>query len=314
MQAQMKVDVYNPNLYAVSVKDANVTLFVNEEEVGDLILLEGQDIRPESRATVLFARPHPRRCPGQGAEKRFDESDSRRRGALHSEGKVTAKAFGLSFNGAFEAQPIHEHSTMIQFTLSQRLPSMWTAFFAAVAMGLSFLSWPKPTTGILKIPWRPWSKPLNVRHIGPGTMSGRVTAIAVPHNEPEVIFVGTASGGLWKSTSAGVTWEPIFDDQPTQSIGAVALSPLNPDLVWVGTGEGNPRNSHTSGRGLFRSLDGGASWDYMGLEETRNIHRILIHPRDPNTVYVAATGSAWGDSPSRACTRRPTAAGRGTTS
>ena len=140
---------------------------------------------------------------------------------------------------------------------------------------------------------------LEVRHIGPGTMSGRVTAIAVPHNEPEVIFVGTASGGLWKSTSAGVTWEPIFDDQPTQSIGAVALSPLNPDLVWVGTGEGNPRNSHTSGRGLFRSLDGGASWDFMGLEETRNIHRILIHPRDPNTVYVAATGSAWGDSPAR---------------
>ncbi|MDA0940312.1 MAG: hypothetical protein O2990_04860 [Bacteroidetes bacterium] len=140
---------------------------------------------------------------------------------------------------------------------------------------------------------------LNVRHIGPGTMSGRVTAIAVPHNEPEVIFVGTASGGLWKSTSAGVTWEPIFDDQPTQSIGAVALSPLNPDLVWVGTGEGNPRNSHTSGRGLFRSLDGGASWDFMGLKDTRNIHRILIHPRDPNTVYVAATGSAWGDSPAR---------------
>ncbi len=140
---------------------------------------------------------------------------------------------------------------------------------------------------------------LNVRHIGPGTMSGRVTSIAVPHLEPEVIFVGTASGGLWKSVSAGVTWEPIFDDQPTQSIGAVALSPLNPDLVWVGTGEGNPRNSHTSGRGAFKSLDGGATWDFMGLEDTRNIHRIIIHPRDPKTVYVAATGSAWGDSPER---------------
>jgi len=72
---------------------------------------------------------------------------------------------------------------------------------------------------------------MNVRHIGPGTMSGRVTSIAVPHNEPEVIYVGTASGGLWKSTSAGVAWDPIFDDQPTQSIGAVALSPLNPDLI-----------------------------------------------------------------------------------
>ncbi len=140
---------------------------------------------------------------------------------------------------------------------------------------------------------------IRVRHIGPGTMSGRVTAIAVPHNAPEVIYVGTASGGLWRSQSAGLTWEAIFDDQPTQSIGAVALSPLNPDLVWVGTGEGNPRNSHTSGRGLYRSLDGGASWEAMGLEETRNIHRILIHPRDPNTVYVAATGSAWGDHAAR---------------
>ena len=140
---------------------------------------------------------------------------------------------------------------------------------------------------------------MNVRHIGPGTMSGRVTSIAVPHNEPEVIYVGTASGGLWKSTSAGVTWDAIFDDQPTQSIGAVALSPLNPDLVWVGTGEGNPRNSHTSGRGVFKSLDGGMTWSFMGLEGTRNVHRILIHPRDPNTVFVAATGSAWGDSKER---------------
>ncbi len=140
---------------------------------------------------------------------------------------------------------------------------------------------------------------IEVRHLGPGTMSGRVTAIAVPEASPEVIYVGTASGGLWRSPSAGLTWEPLFDDQPTQSIGAVALSALNPDLIWVGTGEGNPRNSHTSGRGLFKSLDAGATWSFMGLPETRNIHRILIHPRDANTVFVAATGSAWGDSPDR---------------
>ena len=178
--------------------------------------------------------------------------------------------------------------------------------FAAkiAALSLAFLPWVSgaqttANAADTEDPVEALVEALNVRHIGPGTMSGRVTAIAVPHDAPEVIYVGTASGGLWKSTSAGVTWEPIFDDQPTQSIGAVALSPLNPDLVWVGTGEGNPRNSHTSGRGLFRSLDGGASWDFMGLAETRNIHRILVHPRDPNTVYVAATGSAWGDSPAR---------------
>ena len=170
------------------------------------------------------------------------------------------------------------------------------SLFAAFTLSLG-TSWAQEDTQL--DPVGSLVEAMNVRHIGPGTMSGRVTSIAVPHNEPEVIYVGTASGGLWKSTSAGVTWDAIFDDQPTQSIGAVALNPLNPDLVWVGTGEGNPRNSHTSGRGVFKSLDGGTTWSFMGLEGTRNVHRILIHPRDPNTVFVAATGSAWGDSKER---------------
>ncbi|MEC8335739.1 MAG: hypothetical protein VXZ86_03110 [Bacteroidota bacterium] len=170
------------------------------------------------------------------------------------------------------------------------------SLFAAFTLSLG-TSWAQEDTQL--DPVGSLVEAMNVRHIGPGTMSGRVTSIAVPHNEPEVIYVGTASGGLWKSTSAGVTWDAIFDDQPTQSIGAVALNPLNPDLVWVGTGEGNPRNSHTSGRGVFKSLDGGTTWSFMGLEGTRNVHRILIHPRDPNTVFVAATGSAGGDSKER---------------
>lgn len=140
---------------------------------------------------------------------------------------------------------------------------------------------------------------MNVRHIGPGAMSGRVTTIDVQRNRPEVIYIGTASGGLWRSETAGVQWEPLFDDQPTQSIGALALSPSNPDVIWVGTGEGNPRNSHSSGRGVFRSIDGGATWEMMGLEETHNIHRIIIHPNDSKTVWVGATGTAWGDSPHR---------------
>lgn len=140
---------------------------------------------------------------------------------------------------------------------------------------------------------------MNVRHIGPGAMSGRVTTIDVQRNRPEVIYIGTASGGLWRSETAGVTWEPLFDDQPTQSIGAVALAPSNPDVIWVGTGEGNPRNSHSSGRGVFRSIDGGYSWEMMGLEKTHNIHRIIIHPTDHRTVWVGVTGTAWGDSPDR---------------
>lgn len=140
---------------------------------------------------------------------------------------------------------------------------------------------------------------MQVRHIGPGAMSGRVTTIDVERNRPEIIYIGTASGGLWRSETAGVEWEPLFDDQPTQSIGAVALAPSNPDVIWVGTGEGNPRNSHSSGRGVFRSIDGGDTWMMMGLENTHNIHRIIIHPTDHRTVWVGVTGTAWGDSPNR---------------
>ena len=138
-----------------------------------------------------------------------------------------------------------------------------------------------------------------VRHLGPGTMSGRVTAIAVERHRPHILYVGTASGGLWRSTTAGTTWESLFDDGPTASIGAVALAPSNPDVLWIGTGEGNPRNSHSSGRGVFRSLDGGATWEARGLEGTRTVHRIVVHPTDPKQVWVAATGSAWGDSEER---------------
>ena len=105
-----------------------------------------------------------------------------------------------------------------------------------------------------------------VRHIGPGTMSGRVTALTVDPTDRDIIYAGTASGGLWRSTSSGTTWEPLFDEQDILSIGSVAVAPSNPDVIWAGTGEGNPRNSHTSGRGIYRSLDGGASWSRMGLE------------------------------------------------
>ncbi len=138
-----------------------------------------------------------------------------------------------------------------------------------------------------------------VRHIGPGTMSGRVTALTVAPNDRDIIYAGTASGGLWRSTSSGVDWEPLFDDQDILSIGSVAVAPSNPDVIWAGTGEGNPRNSHTSGRGIYRSIDGGSTWSMMGLEDTRTIHRIRIHPNDPKTVFVAAMGSAWGSNPER---------------
>jgi photosystem II stability/assembly factor-like uncharacterized protein len=142
-------------------------------------------------------------------------------------------------------------------------------------------------------------KNMKPRNIGPGGMSGRVTAIDVVTNDTDVMYAGTASGGLWKSTSAGIDWEPIFEDQVTASIGAVAIQQSNPSVIWAGTGEGNPRNSLNGGYGIFKSLDAGRTWQSMGLEKTRHIHRVVIDPTDPDVVYVAAIGSPWGEHPER---------------
>ncbi len=137
------------------------------------------------------------------------------------------------------------------------------------------------------------------RSIGPAAMSGRVTAIAVDPRNGDVIYIGSASGGIWKSKNGGITWEPIFDDQGSASIGDLAIDPGNPDVVWAGTGEGNPRNSQSVGDGIYRSLDGGKSWKRLGLEKTEHIHRVIVHPRDSRTVYVGATGPTWGDGTER---------------
>ena len=133
------------------------------------------------------------------------------------------------------------------------------------------------------------------RSIGPAGMSGRITAIDVVTDQPNIMYIGAASGGVWKSVSEGVDWKPVFDKQAVQSIGAIAIQQNNPDVVWVGTGEGNPRNSVNGGYGIYKSLDGGETWKLMGLEKTRNIHRIVIDKDNPNTVYVAAIGSSWGE-------------------
>jgi photosystem II stability/assembly factor-like uncharacterized protein len=133
------------------------------------------------------------------------------------------------------------------------------------------------------------------RGIGPAGMSGRVASVAVVHSDPTTIYVGAATGGVWRSRDGGVSWVPIFDDQPVLSIGAVAVSQSNPDIVWVGTGEGNPRNSMGVGYGVFKSVDGGETWIHVGLESSERIHRIRLHPTDPDVAYVAAMGPAWSD-------------------
>lgn len=144
-----------------------------------------------------------------------------------------------------------------------------------------------------------WMQGIAPRNIGPGGMSGRVTAIDVVTNQSDILYVGTASGGLWKSTSGGIDWTPLFQDQVTASIGAIAIQQSNPDVIWIGTGEGNPRNSLNGGYGVYRSLDAGKTWQSMGLEKTRHIHRIIVDPTNPNVVYVAAIGSPWGEHPER---------------
>ena len=142
---------------------------------------------------------------------------------------------------------------------------------------------------------------ISPREIGPGGMSGRVTAIDVVLSQPDVIYAGTASGGVWKTTGGGQTWQPIFEQEATASVGALAIDQKNPSIIWVGTGEGNPRNSLNGGKGIYRSLDAGQSWELMGLEATRNIHRILIDPNDSNTVYVGGHRLTLGGSPRAGC-------------
>lgn len=140
---------------------------------------------------------------------------------------------------------------------------------------------------------------LTYREIGPALMGGRIADLAVVESKPQIFFVGTASGGLWKTENHGTSWTPLFDDQPTSSIGDVQVDQANPNLVWVGTGEPQNRQSSPWGNGVYKSTDGGTTWEHMGLEDTKHIARVLIHPRNPDVVYVAAVGDLWGPNSER---------------
>lgn len=144
-----------------------------------------------------------------------------------------------------------------------------------------------------------WLKNLKWRSIGPASMGGRITALAVYEPDPNVYYVATASGGLLKTENNGLTFKHQFDNQPTVSIGDVAVAPSDKNVVWVGTGEANPRNSVSYGDGVYKSTDGGKSWTNMGLRESYQIGRVVIHPKDPNIVYVGALGRLWGPNAER---------------
>ncbi len=141
---------------------------------------------------------------------------------------------------------------------------------------------------------------LGARNIGSATMSGRVAAIdAVREGERLTVFIGAASGGVWKSVNGGTTFKPVFDKEPVQSIGAITIDPKNPKTIWVGTGESWTRNSVSIGDGIYKSVDGGATWTNMGLGATERIVKILVDPTHTDTVYACAPGRLWSDSDER---------------
>jgi photosystem II stability/assembly factor-like uncharacterized protein len=179
-----------------------------------------------------------------------------------------------------------------------RTPARLKLLAAVSLLVLAHPLWPTPA------PQRPGFDPrlldaFQARCIGPANMGGRITDIAVVEPDAKIIYVATASGGLWKTTDAGGTWSPVFDHETSVCLGSVAVSQSNPDVVWVGTGEANARNSVTWGDGVYRSTDGGKSWKNMGLKDSHTIGRVVIHPNNPDIVYVAALGHLWGPSKER---------------
>ena len=135
---------------------------------------------------------------------------------------------------------------------------------------------------------------LQARNIGPAVMSGRIVDLAVVEMDPTVFYVASSTGGLWKTTNNAVTFTPLFGNEPVHSIGDVAVHQVDTSLVWVGTGERANRQSSGWGDGVYLSRDGGQSWENVGLEDSRHIGRIALHPTDPEVVYVAAMGHLWG--------------------
>lgn len=137
------------------------------------------------------------------------------------------------------------------------------------------------------------------RSIGPAGQGGRVDDIAVDPTDPRVFFVGFATGGLWRTTNNGTTFDPVFDTYGTHSVGDIAISPSDPDIIWVGTGESNNRQSSSFGDGVYRSTDGGLTFEHVGLGETQSIARIRVHPRNSDVAWIAANGHLFGPNPER---------------
>ena len=144
-------------------------------------------------------------------------------------------------------------------------------------------------------------KDLHWQHLGPTNISGRCTDVeaVIPRGQSYTIYVAVSSGGVWKTVNEGVSWEPIFEQAVTTDIGDIAIDPTNPDILWVGTGEANIFRSSMAGCGLYKTTDGGESWEHVGLENTNTIARIIVDPGNTDIVYVAASGHEWTDNKER---------------
>src|SRR5678810_543448 len=153
--------------------------------------------------------------------------------------------------------------------------------------------------GMPKSPYEEAFSRLEYRSIGPANMGGRIADVEGVPGDPNVVYVARASGGLWKTTNGGVSWKPIFEREGTISIGDIALAPSNPEVVWVGTGESAVRNSVSFGDGVYKSTDGGKTWQHMGLKESEHISAIAINPQNPDIVYVGALGHAFAPNDER---------------
>jgi photosystem II stability/assembly factor-like uncharacterized protein len=173
--------------------------------------------------------------------------------------------------------------------MSMRKPSVVLVALLAICFSILTINAQEPAKDVLGA--------LRYRHIGP--VGNRLTSVAGIPGQPNIYYVGAASGGIWKTIDGGVHWDPIFDSQPVSSIGALAIAPSDPNIVWAGTGEPWIRSHISVGQGVYKSVDAGKTWTLLGLEKTGRISRIVIDPKDPNVVLVAALGHAYGPQPER---------------
>jgi photosystem II stability/assembly factor-like uncharacterized protein len=186
-----------------------------------------------------------------------------------------------------------------------RVAGMWTAAgIAAVVLGAG-ASAQQGSAGAGKATNDPGAatteklKNLEFREIGPAIMGGRIDDVAVVESNPNIVYVGPATGGIWRTTNNGTTWEPLFDKESNPSVGDIAIAPNDPSVIWVGTGEPNNRQSSSWGDGIYKSTDAGKTWKNMGVAATKHIGRVVIHPHNPDVVYAAALGHLWGPNPER---------------